>query len=216
MKIKKNIETFNNDVQENGSYIYNNGSLADKLTKQRVLDVINNIYNFENKKILEIGCGDGRFTVQLSHYVKDGHILATEPSENAIKSAKLMQEKLNIKNITFDVKNIYDFSSDEKFDCVLFKGVLHHLPDPEKAIHIASKYADTIVIVEPNGYSPLLKVIEKASKYHREHEEQSFFLFTINKCEKVKFGLPPAVKHCLFGGSAKGGLSHCKRPSIAR
>jgi hypothetical protein len=41
-----------------------------------------------------------------------------------------------------------------------------------------------------------------------------FILFTINKCEKVKFGLPPAVKHSLFGGSAKGGLSRCKRPSF--
>ena len=107
--------------------------------------------------------------------------MATEPAERAIKSAKNLKKELNINNIDFVVKNIYDFDINEKFDLVLFNGVLHHLPDPNKAIEIASKFADEMIIVEPNGYSPALKVIEKVSKYHREHEEQSFFLFTINK-----------------------------------
>ena len=93
----------------------------------------------------------------------------------------MLKNKLNIDNIDFVVKSIYNFDINEKFDLVLFNGVLHHLPDPNKAIEIASKFADEMIIVEPNGYSPALKVIEKVSKYHREHEEQSFFLFTINK-----------------------------------
>ena len=35
--------------------------------------------------------------------------------------------------------------------------------------------------MEPNGYNPALKVLEKVSKYHIEHEEQSFFMHTIEK-----------------------------------
>ena len=93
----------------------------------------------------------------------------------------MLKNKLNIDNIDFVVKNIYNFDINEKFDLVFFNGVLHHLGDPNKAIEIASEFADEMIIVEPNGYSPALKIIEKASKYHREHEEQSFFLFTINK-----------------------------------
>lgn len=87
----------------------------------------------------------------------------------------MLKNKLNIDNIDFVVKNIYNFDINEKFDLVFFNGVLHHLEDPNKAIEIASKFADEMIIVEPNGYSPALKIIEKASKYHREHEEQSFF-----------------------------------------
>lgn len=180
MKIKKNIEQFNIDVKEKGGYLYNNESLANQITVKRVIDTITSFYDFNNKRILEIGCGDGRFTVKLHNFI-GGYILATEPSEEAIKSAKILKNSLIIDNIDFVVKNIYDFDINEKFDLVFFNGVLHHLPDPNKAIEIASKFADEMIIVEPNGYSPALKVIEKVSKYHREHEEQSFFLFTINK-----------------------------------
>lgn len=181
MKIKKNIEQFNIDVKEKGGYLYNNESLANQITVKRVIDTITSFYDFNNKRILEIGCGDGRFTVKLHNFIGGGYILATEPSEEAIKSAKILKNSLIIDNIDFVVKNIYDFDINEKFDLVFFNGVLHHLPDPNKAIEIASKFADEMIIVEPNGYSPALKVIEKVSKYHREHEEQSFFLFTINK-----------------------------------
>lgn len=35
--------------------------------------------------------------------------------------------------------------------------------------------------MESNGYNPALKILEKVSKYHRDHEEQSFFPSKINK-----------------------------------
>ena len=34
--------------------------------------------------------------------------------------------------------------------------------------------AKQIIVVEPNGYNPVLKVIEKVSRYHRQHEERSY------------------------------------------
>ena len=181
MKIKKNIEQHNRDIKEKGGYLYNSGSLANQITHKRITDVITSFYDFTNKRILEVGCGDGKFTGEFHNFRGGGYILATEPAEQAIESAKMLKNKLNIDNIDFVVKNIYNFDINEKFDLVFFNGVLHHLGDPNKAIEIASKFADEMIIFEPNGYSPALKIIEKASKYHREHEEQSFFLFTINK-----------------------------------
>jgi hypothetical protein len=56
----------------------------------------------------------------------------------------------------------------------LIRGVLHHLADPQAALVNATFLSDRLIIMEPNGNNPILKVIEKVSPYHREHEEQSF------------------------------------------
>lgn len=72
MKIKKNIEQFNIDVKEKGGYLYNNESLANQITVKRVIDTITSFYDFNNKRILEIGCGDGRFTVKLHNFIGGG------------------------------------------------------------------------------------------------------------------------------------------------
>ncbi len=36
------------------------------------------------------------------------------------------------------------------------------------------RIADEVVILEPNGWNPILKLIEKFSEYHRQHDEKSF------------------------------------------
>ena len=53
-------------------------------------------------------------------------------------------------------------------------GVLHHMERPVDALREALRVASTIVVLEPNGYNLGLKLIEKLSKYHREHGEKSY------------------------------------------
>lgn len=70
MKIKKNIEQYNRDIKEKGGYLYNSGSLANQITHKRIIDVITSFYDFTNKRILEVGCGDGKFTVELHNFIR--------------------------------------------------------------------------------------------------------------------------------------------------
>lgn len=72
MKIKKNIEQHNRDIKEKGRYLYNSGSLANQITHKRIMDVITSFYDFTNKRILEVGCGDGKFTVELHNFIRGG------------------------------------------------------------------------------------------------------------------------------------------------
>jgi len=37
-----------------------------------------------------------------------------------------------------------------------------------------------VLALEPNGYNPVMKVIEKVSIYHREHDEKSYWPPTLN------------------------------------
>ena len=78
----------------------------------------------------------------------------------------------------FEVGTIHDVNKHyrkDQFDVILIRGVLHHLSEPEGAIEAVSLIGRSVVVLEPNGYNPILKVIEKVSPYRRRHEEKSYW-----------------------------------------
>ncbi|MDX2506501.1 MAG: class I SAM-dependent methyltransferase, partial [Gammaproteobacteria bacterium] len=176
--IKENVNRFDDDVRKTGSYAYTAEKLSSKYANARISKAINDIYQFSGKRVLDLGCGDGAYTLEFKSFgVKE--ILGVDPAAVAVAAANNKAEAAGISEIVkFKVGNIYNLNEvlgDEHFDCIVLRGVLHHLPDPEKAIQCISSLSDTVVILEPNGYNPVLKVLERVSRYHIEHEERSFF-----------------------------------------
>jgi 2-polyprenyl-3-methyl-5-hydroxy-6-metoxy-1,4-benzoquinol methylase len=192
---KKNIEQFNKDVSSSGQYLYHNEQLSSFLSNKRQIEAIKSIYNFSGKKIIDIGCGDGFFTLQLAKLnVKS--ILGVDPASEAIDVCKKQAKIQNLEGISsFINSDVYNLSIDEHFDCAIFCGVLHHLPDPRLAISSISPFVDNILILEPNGTNLVLKIIEKTSKYHIAHDEKSYLPSTAKqwllnagfKCDKCNF-----------------------------
>jgi hypothetical protein len=43
------------------------------------------------------------------------------------------------------------------------------------------RIADEVVVLEPNGYNPGLKLLERVSRYHVEHHEKSYAPRTVDK-----------------------------------
>ncbi len=85
-----------------------------------------------------------------------------------------------LKKIQFRTGDIYKVDSLKgRFEIAVARGILHHLYDLPKAVRALSLVADEIIVVEPNGYNPILKMIEKISNYHIEHEEKSYFPFSL-------------------------------------
>ena len=88
--------------------------------------------NFLNKSsiVLDLGCGSGRWTKYLSDKVK--FIEAVDPSSAVIAASKLLDNEKNIRVSKASVDNIpFD---DYSFDFAFSLGVLHHIPDTEKAL----------------------------------------------------------------------------------
>ncbi len=56
----------------------------------------------------------------------------------------------------------------------VIQGALHHADDPQATIREGLRVARELVVLEPNGLNPGLKLLEKVSKYHREHNERSY------------------------------------------
>ncbi|MDD3311790.1 class I SAM-dependent methyltransferase [Pseudodesulfovibrio sp.] len=178
-KTKENVSRFNEDVQKQGNYSYNLGRLSTELAKARILRGLTQLHPMAGKRLLDLGCGDGVYSLALLPFGAKS-ILGIDPADSAVAQANDSALRAGVADrAKFQVSSVYELQLDERFDSVLFTGVLHHLSDPETAIRLATQWSDTLLITEPNGNSPLLKVIEKLSPYHRQHEEQSFTSSTL-------------------------------------
>jgi len=182
---KKNVKEFNQDVVKYGGYQYTtNGRFSSYIANLRLTDATSYgiskfTQNMSGAKVLDIGCGDGSYTKELSNRFENLEFSGFDPAKEAIDSASL-----KFPNIKFFVGNILESKSTKNiptFDVGVVRGVLHHLSEPRLAIQNSAGMCKKVIIIEPNGYNPILKLIEKLSTYHRMHEEKSYFPFKLKQ-----------------------------------
>jgi ubiquinone/menaquinone biosynthesis C-methylase UbiE len=171
--IDSNAQAFNDDVERNGSYAYTTGGrLSSQMANEHLTEATLSLVDFRDQRVLDIGCGDGAYTVELYDRGAPAFVQGIEPAEAAIEAAR---KKVGSRKIDFSVGSAYDLPYEsDSFDTAHLRGVLHHMDRPADALREAFRVAKSIVVIEPNGYSPVLKLIERVSRYHREHGEKSY------------------------------------------
>lgn len=185
MKKEKNIRAYNKDTKKMGGYVYTkNQKLSSVIANAHQTEITLHMIDIEGKSVIDVGCGDGTYTQEWRKYGKPKNIFAFDPSKEGIKSA-IKNNKY--KNVYYKVGSIYKLPKTKIYDVAIVRGVLHHLYEPEKAMEQLSGIAKTVILIEPNGYNLILKVIEKTSKYHIDHEEKSYSPHLIRSWIK-KFG----------------------------
>lgn len=178
-KTEKSIAEFCRDTIGLGGYQYTtNEKVSSRIANDYITHNTLRLVSMKNKTIIDVGCGDGVYTYDVYKHGKPAKIYAFDAASDAIKQAQTKLEKQKIK---FCVGNVYSFPTEDIYDIAIVRGVLHHLYRPQDAISEIVKHAKTVIIIEPNGYNPILKIIEKVSPYHRKHEEKSYFPFTLKK-----------------------------------
>lgn len=198
---EKNIDKFNSDTAVNKGYLYSaTNKLSCRMSNARISEAVGQIIDLHGKSVIDIGCGDGTYTMELLD-MGAVSVLGVDAAEGAIAQAR--EKSRGHTDIRFEVRDVYQLGPltlNTRFHVAVVRGILHHLYDVETAIRRICDIADDIVVIEPNGYNPVLKLIEKTSKYHIEHEEKSYRpgmldkLFTRNKGEIVQsiyIGLVP-------------------------
>lgn len=165
---------FDRDVAESGAYRYTSENLESaRIANQRYTEMILGSTDFKEKSVVDVGCGDGTFTAQLAECSGAARTLGIEPSPNAISRASQLFN--TIPNLSFRCATSDDLLNEGlKFDIAVYRGVIHHVADPEAEIRQALTLAKEVIILEPNGCNPMMKIVERVSSYHREHGEQSY------------------------------------------
>ena len=181
MTKEKNIDRFNKDVESHNGYKYTNEyRFSSKIANDRISKAILSMTNFKGKRVIDVGCGDGTYSFQLLE-AGAKYVVGVDAASKAVEIAN--KKYSDNKDIEFYVENIYELSAPlVKYDIAVVRGILHHLYDVKSAIKSISKLANTIIVLEPNGFNPILKVIEKISPYHIEHEEKSYAPNFLDKC----------------------------------
>jgi 2-polyprenyl-3-methyl-5-hydroxy-6-metoxy-1,4-benzoquinol methylase len=172
---------FSRDAEDLGHYQYTGPTapLSAVLATSRQTEMIRSaLRKYGLYHLLDIGCGDGRLTIKLSSVAHS--ILGLDPSGEAIRAAQSQSDLPE--NVEFIHSRLEDLEpTTSPFDVAIFRGVIHHSEDPKALLTAAAAIANFVIVLEPNGLNPLLKLIERFSPYHRAHGERSFRRKRINE-----------------------------------
>ena len=115
-----------------------------------------------NEAILDFGCGDGKITAELSHFIPQGHILGIDLSPAMIALASRCFPSSHYHNLAFTTSQDVDFSDEhkgEKFDLIYSLCVFHMVPNPIQILkHLRMRLVENgrLLLVIPGGYNPAL------------------------------------------------------------
>ena len=187
MSVEKKISSFNRDAERYGGYLYTtNIPLSARLATQRTTDIILQAVSFKGCSVLDVGCGDGFYTIRFFDAGSPRMIVGIDAAEKAIQIAEKNKQGRAIQFVKGDALQLP--FPDNSFDYVLIQSILHHSDDPLKIIREGFRVAPQILIHEPNGNNFGLKIIEKLSPYHREHLEKSYSSYRIKNWIKTGGG----------------------------
>lgn len=97
--------------------------------------------------LLDVGAGSGTISASLVKYIPEGHVTATDISEDILERAATFAEKEGVRvQMTFRTANIYELPfPDGTFDVVHASMVLAHLDSPVQA------YKEMLRVTKPGG-----------------------------------------------------------------
>ncbi len=127
----------------------------------------------DGKSVLDIGCNAGFYSIEIKRRGA-GRVLGIDSDERYLEQARLVSETLGFDDIEFAKLDVYDVGAlAEKFDLVIFMGVLYHLRHPLLALDLIREHvARDLMLFQSmqRGSSHVLK-LEK----NYEFKETSLF-----------------------------------------
>jgi len=151
-KIKKNYNKTNSPRKE----AWYRGTLGQVSLGHRIADMLSQHLDIKDKKVLEVGCGDGGVSVALS--LRGADVIGIDLNKDRIETSILRAKDHDV-NVKFQVDNAEKLSlNDKSFDVVICNALIEHVFNPEKLASEISrvlKMGGILFLDTPSRYSIL-------------------------------------------------------------
>jgi ubiquinone/menaquinone biosynthesis C-methylase UbiE len=133
-------------------------------------------------RILDIGCGTGYTSLRYPGFRNNNNeITSMDLSEKEIYLAKKYAINSG-ENQNFIIANaLYLPFKNESFDAAFCIGVLHHIPDHQKALEEMTRVSKKICCVEPNNINPLQIIYQRTRLAKMRGDVKAFYLSGLKK-----------------------------------
>lgn len=144
----------------------------------------------KNIQILDYGCGEGIFSIDLSYY---GNVIAVDGSKNMLELAKKKTTLKKIKNIKFILSDLNNYNSNKKFELIFCSSVMEYLENFSQHLDKLYNLLDdkgTLFLTLPNSRSiyrlmelALFKLINipKYYNYVKLNKNENFYREILTK-----------------------------------
>jgi SAM-dependent methyltransferase len=104
--------------------------------------------------VLDVGCGPGTITVDISMRVAPGRVVGLDAAADAIEAARATAADANVTNLELTTGDVYSLAfDDDAFDVVHAHQVLQHLTDPVAALREMKRVSRAIVAARDGDYA---------------------------------------------------------------
>ena len=141
MKDEQGVKDFFSDYAEDFDSIYGDGKprnlfnrITDKLFRQSMYErykrTIDFLTNSDVKTVLDVGCGSGRYSLDLA---KNGMIVTgVDLAEEMLNIARTNSQKAGFESNTYIVGSYFDVAIDKKHDAAILMGLFDYISNPEE------------------------------------------------------------------------------------
>jgi len=123
--------------------------------------VASNDGSLRGKRVLDIACNSGFWSIQFA--LLGAEVVGFDGREELIKQADLIKSIVGVDKVEFRCLDFWDMSSQRlggTFDIVLNLGILYHLTDLLKALHLTKSMARQYILLDSTVYPSKESVIK--------------------------------------------------------
>ena len=188
-RIQNEIEHGKFLIKEGAGETWNWETPAGKLRWQRRVNMLTD-HLLPGMKVLELGCGTGYFTREITR--KNVDLTAIDISPDLLQEAK---KNINSDKVAFALENAYSMSfSNHSFDSVVGSSVLHHLDIRQALLEVyrVLKPGGTLYFTEPNMLNPQIAIqknIPWVKRISGDSPDETAFILCQLKKKMEKAGL---------------------------